>query len=74
MMGYILISIILSKILMIGDLSSVYILWSVNSIIAAIIAGRVFFDEKFDYEDIAVILVIIISLYVLQRHRQREVK
>lgn len=59
---------------MIGDLSSVYILWSVNSIIAAIIAGRVFFDEKFDYEDIAVILVIIISLYVLQRHRQREVK
>jgi len=71
--GYIIISLILMKIITHDRFADVSILWSAISILSAIIAGRIFFDEKFDYQDIAIALVIIISITALH-HRRLTIK
>jgi multidrug transporter EmrE-like cation transporter len=68
--GYIIISLILMKIITHDKLADISILWSAISILSAIIAGRVFFDEKLDYQDIAIATVIIISITALHHNRK----
>ena len=66
LVGYMIVALLLLKLTMINDIGLINSLWSVISVLAVIIAGNVFFDEKLDGKDIAAIAVAIIAIIALQ--------
>lgn len=72
LVGYIIVALLLMKLSTMDDIGVVNALWSVISILAVVVAGNVFFDEKLDTQDFAAIAVAVIAIIALQSNRKKK--